>query len=249
MFSKITWARIRIVCIIFCILLCPFNNLVQGKVKQDLETYFSLQAKKQWKYRFVITQMGSEFTGIMEAKTLPKRQMNGKDVIPYVQVATAQTIFGQQSEQTIDFYLKDKYGICLYASQKPNDIKPKLQEESNYILKLPLDEKTRWKHKEETTLLQENLTLDVESRIAATDTTVTVSAGNFEHCIQVVAKGRKIKSMKMGLVNYGNAEVIFEESRWYAPKVGLVKSIRKEQSDHWLVGIGGTAMFELMNPE
>ncbi len=249
MFSTINWARIRIVCIIFGILLCPFKNLAQGKLKQDLETYFSLQSNKQWKYRFVITQMGSEVTGIMEAKTLPKRQINGKDVIPYVQVATAQTIFGQQSEQTIDFYLKDKSGIRLYASQKANDTEPKLKEKSNYILKLPLDEKTRWKHKEETTLLQENLTLDVESRIAAIDTTVTVSAGNFEHCIQVVTKGRKIKSMKMGLVNYGDAEVKFEESRWYAPKVGLVKSIRKEQSNHLLVGVGGTVMFELMSRE
>ncbi|HIE28946.1 TPA: hypothetical protein EYP66_16855 [Candidatus Poribacteria bacterium] len=238
-----------IVCIVFGILRCPFNNLVQSQVKQDLETYFPLQANKQWKYRFAITQMGSELTGIMEAKTLPKRQMNGKDVIPYVQVATAQTIFGQQSEQTIDFYLKDKSGIRLYASQKANDTEPKLQEKSNYILKLPLDEKTRWKHKEETTLLQENLTLDVESRIAAIDTTVTVSAGNFEHCIQVVTKGRKIKSMKIGLINYGDAEIKFEESCWYAPKVGLVKSIRKEQSNHFLVGIGGTMMFELMSRE
>ena len=248
--SNLPMKNQRISYIILCVFLwILFNYVAQGQVKQDLETYFPLQPKKQWKYKLVITQMGGKIAGTMEVKTLPKRKINDKDVIPYVQVATAQTPFGQQSEQTIYFYLKDKSGIFLYASQKANDIEPKLQKEPNYILKLPLDEKTRWKRKEETTLLEENLTLDVESRIAATDTTVTVSAGNVEHCIQVVTKGKKIKSMKMGLVNYGNAEVKFEESRWYAPKIGLVKSIRKEQSDHMLVGTGGTVMFELMSSE
>jgi len=44
---------------------------------------------------------------------------------------------------------------------------------------------------------------------------------------------------------YGKAEVGYEESNWYAPKVGLVKSALKEESNNLLVGTGGTVIMEL----
>ena len=70
---------------------------------------------------------------------------------------------------------------------------------------------------------------------------MTTLAGNFEGCIQVVTKGRVVKSLGI----YGKAEVGYEESNWYAPKVGLVKSALLEESNHLLVGTGGTVMMEL----
>lgn len=59
------------------------------------------------------------------------------------------------------------------------------------------------------------------------DDTVTVAAGTFTHCLRVHGEGhlfagRTLQDM-MGMYS-----INLEQTRWYAPGVGLVKSVRKE---------------------
>lgn len=78
-------------------------------------------------------------------------------------------------------------------------------------------------------------------RIEAMDQTVTVPAGTFSACIHVrgVAKVTADGGHAVGVIN---VEATSED--WYAPGVGLVKSVRHESSDNPLVG-SGTYTLEL----
>lgn len=57
---------------------------------------------------------------------------------------------------------------------------------------------------------------------------VTTPAGHFEGCLRVHATGRAIVRVNWG-ANFGTVEV--DQTDWYAPGIGLVKSRRIETSD------------------
>lgn len=72
------------------------------------------------------------------------------------------------------------------------------------------------------------LPVSLEARVAATDATVEVPAGRFRGCVQVEASGRALVPADRGNLE---VEVAVTQTEWYAPGVGLVKSVRAETVD------------------
>jgi hypothetical protein len=81
------------------------------------------------------------------------------------------------------------------------------------------------------------LTQQVRLRQVIDDTsaTVTVPAGTFTDCVYVRGS---VKLTADGGHAVGVINVEVESEDWYAPGVGLVKSVRRERSDNHLVGSG-----------
>lgn len=74
----------------------------------------------------------------------------------------------------------------------------------------------------------EPITVDYE--IAETDETIEVKAGKFENCIRVEGKGRLFAGRT--LQDYMGIDSIYiEETEWYAPGTGLVKTVRTEYTE------------------
>jgi hypothetical protein len=65
---------------------------------------------------------------------------------------------------------------------------------------------------------------------------VKVPAGAFENCMRVVMSGNAF----VDAGNYvGKTIVRVTETNWYAPGVGLVKSVREESTKHRALDKGG----------
>lgn len=68
------------------------------------------------------------------------------------------------------------------------------------------------------------------ARVVATDARVRVPAGVFDDCLHVVARGRDRVATAAG---FGIIETGIETEDWYAPGVGLVRSVRREATDRY----------------
>jgi hypothetical protein len=74
--------------------------------------------------------------------------------------------------------------------------------------------------------------------------TVTVPAGTFENCLLV--KGSGLVQKDKGAL--GVIKISVSEDSWYAPGIGLVKSVRKESGNHVLVA-SGEKLLQLLSYE
>lgn len=72
------------------------------------------------------------------------------------------------------------------------------------------------------------LPVALEARIAEVDATIEVPAGRFRGCVKVEASGRTLVPADRGNLE---VEVAVTQTEWYAPGVGLVKSVRAEAAD------------------
>jgi len=102
-----------------------------------------------------------------------------------------------------------------------------------------LEKNTQWQDISQTRLLVKTgppvktefkieAQIPLEISIDSTDDTVSVPAGNFHHCIKLTKQGAEFKDAG----NYiGRTIIRVKETSWYAPGVGLVKSIREETTD------------------
>ena len=113
------------------------------------------------------------------------------------------------------FIAKDGLGVYRYAEQigdsgEPQVIKPKV-----YYLKNPVDVGTTW----DTATKMGEGDLHVNIVVESIGEKVQTPAGNFENCVKLKHVG-KVKP-KEG----GTAPLSITAYEWYAPKVGLVKSI------------------------
>ncbi len=122
-------------------------------------------------------------------------------------------------------------GIIAFAAQAPDATEPAILENQEYVLKNPFSPGTSWDRQVKTTLMMEVLPLTLTFTVADKKETVTVPAGTFEKCVKVVGKGyvEKDKGL-MGLVR-----VTVVQQDWYAPGVGLIKSVTNKSGNHMLI--------------
>ena len=76
--------------------------------------------------------------------------------------------------------------------------------------------------------LQMGMPVMLTYRISSQNESVTVPAGRFEHCIKVTGAGSTTVPVDRATAK---APVTVEHADWYAPGVGLVKSVRREHSE------------------
>jgi hypothetical protein len=161
------------------------------------ESYFPLKAGMRWEYD-VISDQGA--TKKLLITNLAPRKVNGVKVTPRKWELGGSTF--------IEFMKKDETGVYRYAEQKGESAPPSLITPMECHLRFPIAEGSRWSMAAKVGNSTVNLSLTIESL----SDEVKVPAGTFKDCVKIKQAGE----------NDGTAVMGYE---WYAPKVGVVKSL------------------------
>jgi hypothetical protein len=111
------------------------------------------------------------------------------------------------------FIAKDDSGVYRYAEQRGDAGEPQLISPKVYYLRNPVDVGTNW---DTTTKMGED-ELKVNIIVDSVRESVRVPAGNYKDCVKLKHEG-KMEAKQGGTVTLTAYE-------WYAPEVGLVKSM------------------------
>jgi hypothetical protein len=160
---------------------------------------------------------------VQTVENFKARKLEKKKVIPQKIETNGSTSF--------IFIRETSKGQMLYAKQASNTAEPVLVDTTVYIYKEPFKPGTKWGGDITTTVMMETVTFPLNFEVQKQKETVTVPAGTFEKCVKVVGKG-EIEREK-GLL--GTVKVTIVKTDWYAPKVGLVKSVFHKSGNHMLV--------------
>jgi hypothetical protein len=161
-------------------------------------SYFPLKAGMRWEYTVTSTQGPTQKLLITN---LAPREVSGAKVTP------------RKSEMGgaafIEFMKQDDTGVYRYAEQKGAKASPDLVTPMECHLKFPITQGNNWNMGTKVGNSTVNLNLSIES----VSDQVMVPAGTFKDCLKVKQVGE----------NAAGTTVLGYE--WYAPKVGVVKSM------------------------
>ena len=191
--------------------------------------YFPLKAGKYWRYQLTYQTMDGTFKGVYAVENLPKQTIDEQQYF-------VRTLL----DGSINYLQLDDKGLLLKGREKTLDLDIRFTETDQYIYQFPLQVGTTW----EDTVLSKALIktgppqktkfhivakVPVTAKIESMTDMVKVPAGTFENCMRVVMSGNAF----VDAGNYvGKTIVRITETNWYAPGVGLVKSIRQESTKH-----------------
>ena len=162
------------------------------------ESYFPLKEGMRWEYN-VISDQGA--TKKLLITNLAPRDVSGTKVTPRKWELGGATF--------IELMKQDETGIYRYAEQKGEQAPPTLITPMECHLKFPIAEGSSWNMGAKLGNSTVNLSLTIESL----SDEVKVPAGTFKDCIKIKQVGE----------NEAGTSVMGYE--WYAPKVGVVKSL------------------------
>ncbi len=153
-----------------------------------------------------------------------ERKLEGKKVIP-LKITKGEDI-------SFMFFSKNGKGVSIFAEQTANMSEPVIFEEPELLYAEPFKAKQSWKRNLTTTLMMVKEQVPMTYVIQKGTETVTVAAGTFNKCMKVIATG-SIEREK-GL--WGTVRLDVTRTDWYAPKVGLIKSVVHKVANHVMVG-------------
>ena len=190
--------------------------------------YFPLEEGLTWRYQVTKTTRD----GVRQQKyiytSLPEKIVNEEIV------AVRQSV-----DDTLLYYRDTEEGLFYIGKEIQSGIERKFYEDEHLIFSYPLENGSQWQDITLTKLLVKTgppqkttykivVQIALEISIDSTDDTVSVPAGKFHHCIKLTKKGAEF----IDAGNYiGRTIVRVKETSWYAPGVGLVKSIREETTE------------------
>ena len=192
------------------------------------ESYFPLKEGLQWRYAVKQTTMD----GIRQQKyffiNLAIQNINGEEL------HVRKSIDG-----SLLYYKNTEQGVMYYGKEKQRYNENKFEVDKHFVFRYPLQAGTQWEDITYSRLLVKTgppqktvfkiiakvpLSVEVES----IDDVVRVPAGTFQNCIRIKKKGSAYKDAG----NYiGLTVVTITETSWFAPGVGLVKSVREETTE------------------
>lgn len=204
---------------LFLLVSCGWSDVV----------YFPLNKGKYWRYTMTYQTMDGHFKGVYAVENLGQEKINGETV--YVR---------QLLDGSYDYLQVNEKGIYLKSREKTIDFSTKHTEAGRYIFQFPLQIGNKWNEEIVTKALIKTgppqktefhivAKIPVEVTIESMTDTIKVPAGTFTNCMRITMKGSDF-------VNAGNyvgmTLVRLNETNWYAPDVGLVKSVREETTKH-----------------
>jgi hypothetical protein len=175
--------------------LLPFS---QARSDELSESYFPLKAGMRWEYTVTSTQGQPQKLLITN---LAPQDVSGANVTPRKSEMGGATV--------IEFMKQDDTGVYRYAEQKGAKASPDLVTPMECHLKFPITQGNNWNMGTKVGNSTVNLNLSIES----VSDQVMVPAGTFKDCLKVKQVGE----------NAAGTTVLGYE--WYAPKVGVVKSM------------------------
>lgn len=175
------------------------------------ETYYPLGEGRTWKYQVSVKKEFGTVGVTLTVVNLASRELKGKKVTP-------QRVQGQGpagSYTGFEYIAEDENGVYSFAVQGPDDVEPKTTSAPDYSLKKPVKVGNAW----DTTLdLGGGRSVPAKAAIASIEEVVDVPAGTFKDCVRV----RIVGTVKEATGH--------EAYCWYAPSVGLVKSVYPTRS-------------------
>jgi hypothetical protein len=185
---------------IIAALLLALSLFTPGQARCDelSEAYFPLKAGMQWEYTVTSTQGQTQKLVITN---LAPREVNGVKVTPRKWELGSSTFFELMKE--------DGSGVYRYAEQVSETAPPSLVTPMEYHLKFPIAQGDNW----DMVTKVANGVLTVNLMIESVSDEVRVPAGTFKDCLKI----RQVGENKDGTAVMGY--------EWYAPKVGVVKSM------------------------
>jgi hypothetical protein len=181
-------------------LLLALSLLTSGHIWGDElnASYFPLKEGSRWEYN-VISSQGA--TKKLLITNLAPREVKGTKVTPRKWELGGSTF--------IELMKQDESGTYRYAEQKGEKAPPDLVTPMECHLKFPIAEGSSWNM---ATKLG-NSTVNVSLTIESLSDEVKVPAGTFKDCVKIKQVGEN---------DAGTSVMGYE---WYAPKVGVVKSL------------------------
>jgi hypothetical protein len=170
----------------------------QARGDELSSSYFPLKAGMRWEYTVTSTQGPTQKLLITN---LAPREVSGAKVTPRKSEMGGETV--------IEFMKQDDTGVYRYAEQRGENAPPNLITPMECHLKFPITAGDTWNMATKVGNSTVNLTLTIES----VSDEVKVPAGTFKDCVKVKQVGENAA---------GTAVTGYE---WYAPKVGVVKSM------------------------
>jgi hypothetical protein len=191
--------RIRWVATI--LVLCSLLQVSNMYGSDDTVKYYPLKPGMTWTYSLLSDKSP---TRTITVTNLPPREINGVTLTPRK----------WDKGGASNYYLvgTDNFGVYRYGEAKSETDEPLISQPKVYYLKDPVNKGTTWDIK--TKLGDDDLTVNLS--IESVNDAVKVPAGSYQDCLKVKHAG--------GNQQNGSA-VSLEAYEWYAPGVGLVKSV------------------------
>ena len=192
------------------------------------ENYYPLDEGRIWEYQFLLKEGGGWYIGLDTETSgeeiitnFPQRKLKGEKVTPQ---QIEDKLWGS-SYISFWFYIEDQSGVYEFAYQYPEDVEPKTIHD--YIIKYPIKVGNIWQEIE-TSSFKPKISIPVKSTIESINEVVTVPAGTFEGCLKIKTIGFKEEVVGEWLTEEEKVRIDREWYKWFAPEVGLIKSIFKE---------------------
>lgn len=194
---------------------------------QTSDHYFPLAEGKYWRYVMTYHTMDGNYKGIYAVENLGRKNEDDQDL--HVR---------RLLDGSSDFLRIDDQGIRLMSREKTDGRHTSRVDLDHPIFQFPLVVGKEW---QDTTIARAliktgppqktefhiSAQVPVTARIESMTDEVSVPAGTFVECMRISLQGNEF----INAGNYVGLTIVnIEETDWYAPGVGLVKSVRKEST-------------------
>ncbi len=205
---------------------------------EDEKSFFPLDEGWNWEYRVTTESKAGE--GLVKVSTyfvtnLAPVEMDGRSAVPRL-----------RADGGMEFYADTPEGV-LWLGEKPPGKEFVAAPERILVIGNPGAPASGWEVKDRVRLLRRRLAFNrsylvevpITIRYGQSREAVSVPAGDFENCLKVSGEGR---GQYDGGYDLGIVDIRIETSDWYAPGVGLVKSVRRENSSNFSISYGEYVM-------
>ncbi len=222
--------------------------------------YFPVSPGKYWQYAVTVTNMDVVKSGKTILMSEPAqqhgpyrlypREVNQQSRLYYVKDEHGVYLYQERGVRGIQRCWKGRFScprseLEQVAADMADTDKAKTPF-LNPVMLLPLKVGAHWQRQSTTgaleivvdpfrRLLRIEVPVSLDFVVESMDDAVSVKAGDFTHCLRIRGTGKGFFNSDKTL---GKAHISVEQTDWYAPGVGLVKTIREEKTDNQILSHG-----------
>ena len=203
-------------------------------------SYFPLEKNKKWSYEVVITpEIDKPIVYKKINYSIGKTKVKNEIYFPFL-----------RENGSIYYYKKDKNGIYRNGLSFEKDNAINFHKKERLVLPNPISLGDKWEVDSKTYLIlkrypyydyRATTNFQIEYEIISKNQTVITPAGKFKNCLFVRGTG---KTKFIGDSEIGTIEINISSEEWYAKGIGLIKSLRIEETDADLFGT--TEMLQIL---
>jgi len=243
-----TLLRVALASLLLCGAACSSKN----------PDYFPVGPGRYWQYAVTVTNMDVVKPGKTILMSEPAEQDGPYKVYPREVNQQSRLYYVKNDEGVFLYQDKGSKGMqrCwkgrFSCPRSELELQPVLAREEkkepflNPVMLFPLEEGSHWQRHSRTGalemvidpfrhLLRIEVPVTLDFVVESLDDAVTVKAGHFRHCLRIRGTGKGYFDADKTL---GKAHITVEQTDWYAPGVGLVKTVRLEKTDNAILSHG-----------